>query len=72
MDKINLDEIKADLTALGKDEAEDVLKGAVNIVAKIPAMLISKYKWMIYILPVIPMVQDMALKAIDKIDGKEG
>lgn len=70
--KVDLSGLKKELKELGKDEAEDVLKGIVNILAKVPMLLVSKYKFMVYIVPIVPMIKDMLLKAIDKIDGKEG
>lgn len=67
-----LEEVKIDLIQLGKEEGEDVLKGAIKIVSKLPALLVERYKWMAYLLPFTPMVVNMLNAAVDKIDGKEG
>ena len=70
--KTELEELKAGLIALGKDEGEDVLKGAVELVEKAALAALPKFPFGVYILPLIPVLKSVAFKAIDKIDGKEG
>lgn len=66
----DLEEVKKELIELGKEEGEDVLKGAVEIAEKLIVKLLTGKSWAMYVLPLLPMVKSLLLEAIDKIDGK--
>lgn len=67
-----LEEAKKSFVELGKDEGEDVLKGAVEIGAKLVLGLAAHFKFLAYVVPFLPMIKSVLIEAIDKIDGEEG
>ena len=69
--KTELKTLREELEVVAKNEAEDTLKGMLKVLAKVPAMLVSKYSWMAYVLPFVPMIVGTLEDLIDKIDGEE-
>ena len=63
---------KADLKSLGLTEGEDALKGLLDIVQSLVVGLSAKYKWLVYLMPFMPLAVKTLSDIIDKIDGEVG